>query len=224
MNIIKTDKIKNIIFDWGGVITNLSFDATINAFKKYGVPDFEKYYCKDYQSDLFQRHEAGAITPTEFRDELRKIIPDKITDEDMDAAWFAILLDTPKDNLNLLSLIKNQYRIFLLSNTNSIHVDRYDKIFESQFNLTGGLRSLFEKAYYSHEIGMRKPDEEIFHFVLEDSKLKPQETLFIDDSIQNINAAKRLGIKTFHLQNKSLLADLDIIKALKKQKYIRPGY
>lgn len=216
MNIIKTDKIKNIIFDWGGVLSNISFDATISAFKKYGVPDFEKYYCKDYQSDLFQRLEIGDITPAEFRDELRKIIPGKITDENLDSAWFAMLIDTPAENLSLLSLLNDQYRIFLLSNTNSIHVDRYDKIFESQFNLIGGLRSLFEKVYYSHEVGMRKPGEEIFHFVLGDSKLKPQETLFIDDSIQNIYAAERLGIKTFHLQNKSLLADLDIIKALKK--------
>jgi len=200
--------IKNIIFDWGGVITEIDFDATINAFKNHGIEDFEKYYCKVFQSELFQEHEIGKITPMEFRNELRKIIPVPITDQEIDDAWFAMLLGTPQKNLDLLKSLKREYNIFLLSNTNSIHVTMYDKIFESKHNLDREFRSLFKNAYYSHEIGMRKPHEEVFEFVLKDSSLNPEETLFIDDSIQNIKTAKKLGIETYHISTKNSLENI----------------
>lgn len=200
--------IKNIIFDWGGVITNIDFHRTIDAFKKYGIDDYEKYYCKEYQAPLFQDHEVGKITPAEFRVKLRKIIPVEITDDQLDKAWFAMLLDTPKRNLELLAQLKDKYSIFLLSNTNAIHVAMYDEIFNSKYNLKGGFRYLFEKAYYSHEIGMRKPHKEIFEFVINDSGLDPSETVFIDDSIQNINTAKKLGMQTIHFTNKDSLIDV----------------
>ena len=147
MNKMDLINIKNIIFDWGGVITNIDFDATINAFKEYGINDFEKYYCKVYQSKLFQELEIGKITPAQFREELREIIPFDITDNEIDTAWFAMLLDTPKENIEFLKSLKKNYRIFLLSNTNAIHVKMYDAIFETKHNLKGGFRHLFEKVY-----------------------------------------------------------------------------
>lgn len=205
---IDRNKIKNILFDWGGVISEIDFNATINAFKEYGISDFEQLYCKEYQSELFQQLEVGEITPTQFRKELRKKIPNQISDEELDIAWFAMLLDTLQENLDLLSVLKKQYRTFLLSNTNSIHTSMYDEVFDKKHNLKNGLRSLFEKAYYSHEIGMRKPHEAVFEFVLNDSNLDPKETLFIDDSIQNIVTAKNLGIQTFHIDENNSLMDV----------------
>jgi len=200
--------IKNIIFDWGGVITEIDFDATINAFKKYGINDFEKHYCKAYQSELFQAHEIGKITPDKFREELRKLIPVSVTDKEIDEAWFAMLLDTPPNNLEIIKSVKNEFNIYLLSNTNAIHVDMYDKIFEEKYNFKEKFRSLFIKAYYSHEIGMRKPDEDVFEYILSDSDLDPNETLFIDDSIQNISAAKNVGIKTYHIEGDNSIEKL----------------
>ncbi|TLX70379.1 HAD family phosphatase [Labilibacter sediminis] len=208
MEKIDFKNVKNIIFDWGGVITGIDFDAPRKAFVKYGIDNFEKFYCKTFQSELFQQHEIGKISADEFRAEFRKQIPVTISDDEIDEAWFTVLLETSAENLDLLKSLRNKYRIFLLSNTNDIHIDMYDQIFESKHNLKNGLRSLFEKVYYSYEIGLRKPSEEIFKYLLQDSRLNPDETLFIDDSIQNIKPAKELGIKCIHFTSSYSLTDI----------------
>lgn len=199
-------QIRNIIFDWGGVITSIDFDATIDAFNALGVDDFGKHYRKDFQSLLFQLLEAGQISEGEFRKLFRETIYPDISDTAMDKAWFAMLKETPKENIEYLRNLGSKYRIYLLSNTNSIHVDLYDQILKEEFELAEGLRVLFNKAYYSHEIGFLKPSQEIFQYVLDDAVLNPQETLFIDDSIPNIQAAKKLGINCIHFKGDSLLS------------------
>lgn len=200
--------IKNIVFDWGGVITNIDFDATINAFKALGINNFENYYCKAFQAPLFQQHETGKISVKEFRNSLRSMVPFQISDAEIDNAWFAMLLETPPQNLKLIESLRDHYNIYLLSNTNEIHVSMYDKIFNDKHGLDSKFRDLFKKAYYSHEVGFRKPGLEIFEFVLKDENLKPEETLFIDDSIQNIEAANNAGIITFHMNGNKSLTDL----------------
>lgn len=201
------EQIRNIIFDWGGVITNIDFEATINAFKKFGIDNFEEYYCQTYQSELFILHETGQISPEEFRTELKKEIPVPITDEELDTAWMAMLMETPPENIGLLKIAKKKYRTFLLSNTNAIHVAQYGKILKEKFGLENGMSDVFEKVYYSHEIGMKKPDTAIFKFLLEENRLTPDETLFVDDSIQNIDAANSLGLKTILLANGQTLGN-----------------
>jgi putative hydrolase of the HAD superfamily len=143
---------------------------------------------------LFNRLEKGLINPVEFRNELRKHIDKEVSDECFDKAWNAMLLDFPKERINLIEKLSEKYNVYLLSNTNEIHYNQYIKDFKNQYGFE--FSSLFKKAYFSHHVGMRKPDENIFRYAIENSNLKPEETLFIDDLKVNIESAKKTGLKT----------------------------
>jgi putative hydrolase of the HAD superfamily len=195
------DHIKNIIFDLGGVIINLDTQRTASEMKKLGFDDFEKSYSLLNQTDLFDLLEKGLITPDQFRMEIRKHISSTISDVQIDEAWSAMLLDFPKERIGLVQNTKNKYRTFLLSNTNKIHFDKYNSDFNAVYGFS--FNSLFEKAYYSFEIGHRKPDLDIYKHVLKHSNLIPEETLFIDDSEANIRTAKMLGIQTLWIDIKN---------------------
>ena len=205
----KLKSIKNIIFDLGGVILNIDQTLTLKAFQKLGVDKFESFYSQNEQNKLFDNLETGKYSPEEFRNEIKKIIPQNITSSQIDKAWNAMLLDLPQERLKLLSTLKNQYHLFLLSNTNAIHMSTFSSYLNKLFGFSD-LSHLFEKEYYSFKIGMRKPNIEIFEFVLKDSNLKAEETLFIDDSLQHIEGAKKLGIKTYHLQKPQSILDISM--------------
>lgn len=195
----ESDKIKNIIFDWGGVISNIDYNETVKAFKKIGLDNFDEMYTQLKQSELFDRLEIGTIEPSEFRLKIREMLSENPTDEEIDAAWTAMLLDLPKERLDLLEKVKENYKIYLLSNTNIIHVTRYSKYIDKVYGHKS-FENLFIKAYYSHEIGLRKPHVEIFHHVLQENNLNANETLFIDDTPQHIEGAKKAGLHAFHLK------------------------
>ncbi len=197
-------EIKNIIFDLGGVIINLDMEATRKAFIELGVQDFDAIYSQANQSGVFDGFDKGKIAPAEFRTELRKHIPHPVSDVEIDAAWDAMLLDVPKEKLDLLTKLKTKYRLFLLSNTNVIHVKNFSAELQ-RVHGTPDFSPYFERWYYSCNIGMRKPDAEIFEFVLNENKLIAEETLFIDDSIQHIRGAAACGIKALQLADTSSL-------------------
>ncbi|MGE0088513.1 MAG: HAD family hydrolase [Bacteroidales bacterium] len=203
------DYIKNIIFDLGGVIINLDTQKTASEMKNLGFDDFEKSYSLLNQIDLFDLLEKGLITPEQFRMEIRKHISKSVSDAQIDEAWSAMLLDFPKDRIKLIQYVKRKYRIFLLSNTNKIHFDKYNSDFNAVYGFS--FNTLFEKAYYSFEIGHRKPDLDIYMHVLKHSNLIPEETLFIDDSEANIKTAKLLGIQTLWIDLKN---GEDVVKKL----------
>ena len=192
-------KIKNIIFDWGGVISNIDYSKTAEAFTKLGLTDFEFVYNQLKQTTLFDDLETGSITPEEFRFEIRAMLPEGVSNEDIDVAWTAMLLDLPKERLDLLEKVKEHYDMYLLSNTNEIHVTRYSKYIDQIYG-HDKFRNLFIKAYYSHEVGMRKPNVEIFEHVIEENGLVRSETLFIDDTPQHIEGAKKAGLHAYHLE------------------------
>jgi glucose-1-phosphatase len=196
--------IKNIIFDLGGVIINIDYRLTANAFKNLGIPQFDTLFSQLKQTPLFDLFETGKISSQEFRSELKKAIPFSITDSQINIAWNAMLLDFPPQKIELLQKIKNKYRTFLLSNTNEIHTEKFNIILQNQTGYNS-LEPLFEKVYLSHKIGLRKPDKAIFDLVLNENKLKPAETLFIDDSPQHIEAAQQCGIQTIHLTQPEML-------------------
>ena len=203
--------IKNIIFDLGGVILNIDYHLTINAFKQLGFDDFDKLFTKAQQTGVFDKLDKGLVTPAEFRDGIRQLANKPFTDEQIDNAWNAMLLDFPTPRLKLLEQIHNQYRTFLLSNTNQIHIEVYNQILHNTFGVKN-LSHFFEKEYYSHEIHMRKPDAEIFEFIIHQNELRAEETLFIDDSEQHIMGAKSVGIHAYHLN----LNEGDVIEKLFK--------
>jgi putative hydrolase of the HAD superfamily len=195
--------IKNIIFDLGNVILNIDTNKSKEEFFKYGLKDFNQLYTLAAQSEIFDRLEIGVISPEEFFEEFRKITKTDLSNEIIRHCWNALILDYPKGRIKLLQTLKPRYRTFLLSNTNKIHYDFYTQDLVAEFDING-LESLFEKAYFSHEIGMKKPNPEIFKFVLNQSGLDPYETLFIDDNKHNVAAAEELGIKTIYLKDNNL--------------------
>lgn len=203
-------KIKNIIFDLGAVIININPELTAKAMKNLGFNDFEKSYSLFKQTDIFDKLEKGLINADYLRNELRKQVKSEITHQSFDKAWGEMLLDFPKERINLLKELGRKYNIYLLSNTNAIHYKQYTQAFIDQYGFE--FNSLFVKAYYSFQIGMRKPDVDIFEFALSDSKLLPEDTLFIDDLKVNIESAKSTGLQT-------MLVDItkgdDIVNLLK---------
>ena len=149
-------------------------------------------------SGIFGQIETGAITPQHFRDELRRFFRKPVTDEQLDDAWNAMLLDIPEPRIRLLESLRNDYRIFLLSNSNEIHYMKFLERFRKQSGYAD-FDALFEKAYFSFLIGLRKPSPEIFSHVLNESMLEPSETLFIDDTLMHVEGAVKAGIHACHL-------------------------
>jgi FMN phosphatase YigB (HAD superfamily) len=199
--------IKNIIFDWGGVITTLHLDATRKAFQQLGLVIFDESVPHNPHDTLFIPFETGKISPGEFRTRLRQYAVAPLTDEEIDKAWNAMLGELPVERWKLLEKAGKCYRTFLLSNTNAIHLPYYFEYLHKIYG-TKGYTHLFEKSYFSHELGLRKPDAEIFQHVMQDAGILPDETLFIDDFIENIEAARRLGFQTIHLTAPLTLVDL----------------
>ncbi len=197
LRIMKKDNIKNIIFDLGVVIININTDLTVKAMKSIGFNNFQESYTLFRQTDLFNKLEKGLIIDEDFRNELRKHTINEVKDVDFDKAWNAMLLDFPKERIDLIKKLGKKYNVYLLSNTNAIHYNQYIKDFKNKYGFE--FNSLFIKTYYSFQLGMRKPDVDIFEFAVSDSNLNPEETLFIDDLKVNIESAKKTGLQTLWL-------------------------
>jgi putative hydrolase of the HAD superfamily len=207
-------KIKNIIFDLGGVILNLDYSKTVNEFKKLGVLNFEDLYSQKKQSIVFDDFEKGKIQLGEFISSINDSENLKIKEIDFINAWNAMLLEIPIQKLEFIEGLKDDYKVFLLSNTNEIHINKFEDDLIKE-KMLDKFHNCFDKIYYSSRMGKRKPDKNCFSQVLEENKLIPYQTLFIDDSIQHINGAKQLGIQTFHLEKNKSITDLvpDIIQS-----------
>lgn len=205
MSKVNLKNIKNIIFDLGGVLLDIDIKLAIPAFSKIGITlgdnfdDLEKL-------KVFELFEKGTMDTFSFRNELRKWTDKPLSDGEIDKAWNSIIIDFPDERIKLLNSLKSKYRIYLLSNTNEIHEKYYDEMVK---NRTGNsIRALFQNVYYSHVIHLRKPDIEAFQYIIRDCNLNPKETLFIDDFINNIKAAKKTGLHTRHLKAGEELSEL----------------
>jgi putative hydrolase of the HAD superfamily len=190
--------IKNIVFDLGGVILDIDPMVTVRNFEELGFRNFIGSYNFPNQSPLFDAIEVGKITDSEFRDGLRLLFGSDAEDGAIDAAWNAMLLRMPPLRIKILEQLASHYRIFLLSNTNCIHIRALGDLLECSVGFRD-FGHLFEKVYYSFEIGMRKPMVEIFDYVLTDRNLMGCETLFIDDAESNLIGAAKAGLHTLHL-------------------------
>lgn len=189
--------IKNIIFDYGNVIFTIDFKRTQDAFNALGITNVQSFYAHKTQHPIFNQFEKGEITAAEFRNGIREISEHpNLTDEQIDHTWNSLLIGIPKGNHELLLQLKQKYRTFLLSNINEIHLNYIESYLKKEFNLDGN-EVFFEKIYYSHIVGKRKPNPDIFEQVLTENNLDPQETLFIDDSPQHLETATNLGIQTY---------------------------
>ena len=203
--------IKSIIFDLGGVLLNISYQNTIDEFEKLGVDNSCAFYSKKSQTNIFNLLETGEISENELIREIQSSCK-SATRKQIIFAWNSMLLDLPKNRTNLLENLKEKYQLFLLSNTNSIHIKEFkSRLGEVKYSK---FYNLFDKVYYSHEIGFRKPNKEAFQLILDENNLKANEVLFIDDSPQHIEGANKLGIQTHHLSDTEEVTALfpDIIR------------
>jgi len=185
--------IKNIIFDFGDIFINLDKPATALALRNYGLtevtPDLEK---------LMLAYEKGVLHTDDFVKKTNKLLP-TATESQLIEAWNSIILDVPEERLLFIEALakENKYRLFLLSNTNTLHIKKaIQNMGASRYER---FKNCFEKFYLSHEIHFRKPNADIYEFVLNENNLRAAESFFIDDTKENTEAAKKIGIYTWNL-------------------------
>jgi putative hydrolase of the HAD superfamily len=198
-------EIKTIIFDLGGVILDLSVDHTLQSFSELSGLDKARVKELFQKSPGFEAYEKGLIGDEEFRDVVRTTFSVQATDAQLDESWNAMLRSIPQKKLDLLLRLKNEFTVFLLSNTNNIHLS-----YVNGSMLPVGEKSLdryFHRSYYSHLMKMRKPDAEIFEQVVKDNNLNPAHTLFLDDNADNVAGAKSVGIQTVHVTSPDLILE-----------------
>lgn len=180
-----------IIFDFGGVILDIDPERTWHAFSKFASPEQIQLIIKN---GLLLDFEKGLFTPDAFRAKVNRQWNTNIDPVAFDRAWNAMLIDYKHKRIERIQWLKRSHRLFLLSNTNQIHFEFFSTKLEREFGVT--FNDLFHKTYVSHEMGLIKPDKEIFRQVLIEQQLTPETTLFIEDTRENAEAARLLGIET----------------------------
>ena len=199
--------INAIVFDIGGVLLNIDESKTIIALQgfRYSSSGIRIEDIKQYP--VFTKFEKGLMDEEQFRSELRSLLQLNVSNADFDKAWLATLGDFPDERIQMLRRLKRKFRLFLLSNTNKIHLAYFLNYLDDRYG-KNIMDALFEKCYYSCRLGMRKPDKEIFRYVMKDAGLSPDHTLFIDDSLSNVKGAEEEGWQTYHLRAGKEVCDL----------------
>ena len=189
------------------MIIGLDVNKTYEAFARLGEYSVDKVKAKVAEQSFFNEYEKGKLDDSEFRSNLRSLLNTNAADSDIDTAWNAMVLHIPQEKYRLLTKLKTRCRLFLLSNTNNIHLQFVNQIV---FNDTGhsGIGHFFHKDYYSHIMNMRKPETEIFQRVLLENNLIATETHFLDDTLENIQSASSLGIQTTHVTSPEMVLSL----------------
>ncbi len=200
------NQIKNIIFDLGGVVLDINYQATIDAFAQLGISNFSKLYSQKSQQKLFDQFETGHVSSKGFVKGIQQMHSVQISNELIVKAWNAMLKGVKKNKLDYIKSLRNQYHTILLSNTNEIHISAFEEEMSHKQLLTQ-FKSCFEKIYYSSRMGLRKPHAICFEKVLKEQQINPKETLFIDDSTQHIEGAKTCGIKAVLFPQNGIIQD-----------------
>ena len=202
-------KIENIIFDLGGVILDIDYNLTRAAFEKLGIVHFDEMYSQASADKLFQKLETGSISEEIFFKELNKCVGIQLSPVEITTAWNLMLLQFRETSLGFLEDIKPRYNLYLFSNTNYIHMAAFEKIFHEKFRIQP-FNEYFKHAFYSCDIGLRKPDMESYQWIIAHLKISPEKTLFIDDTVQNVEAAKRVGMQAILLNPGKKIEDLGL--------------
>ncbi len=200
--------LKNILFDMGNVLFSIEYKKTEDAFKALGYGNFSQMYSQFTADALFEKLETGKISTEEFYKKLIAYHPETVTQQQITTAWNGMLLHWRMESLAFLKILAKKYNLYLLSNTNEIHLAAVNNLLEQE-NGKESIDDLFTKAYYSHKINLRKPNANVFEFITKDALIDPQETLFIDDLENNIETATQLGFKTHLLLEGETVEGLD---------------
>lgn len=188
--------IKNVIFDLGVVLLDVNYQDTIEAFSSLGLASPEEAFSKQRQDEFFRRYERGQINEKEFLSGLSARMGGVDSDK-LRIAWCAMLGELPKEKYDFIRKLSQKYRLFILSNTNYTHQVWFEKKINEQYGWKN-FSDYFEFIGYSHQINQRKPDEAAFKHVLEECDLTPAETLFIDDTLEHVEGARKIGIRVLH--------------------------
>lgn len=205
-NGLKEIRFRYVLFDLGGVLLNIDYNRTIRAFRDLGFENFNVAYSQSRQDGVFDDFETGRIGREGFIGKIKDMANAELSEDQIVSAWNAMLLDFPQHRLVMLQELNAKYPLFLLSNTNEIHFRAFNENFRSTYKME--FDSLFNKAYYSHRIGMRKPNREIFELVCDEQAIEPDNLLFIDDSIQHVEGARKMGIQGLLLTEEKDIKDL----------------
>ncbi|WP_201987509.1 HAD family hydrolase [Hymenobacter rubidus] len=190
----------NLLFDFGGVIIDIDYDATPTAMRRLSRAGSTIEFTQAHQAELFDKFETGQLTPNEFRAGLREAYDLDATDAELDAAWHAMLLDVPAERLALIGELRARgHQTALLSNTNELHIADINRRLATKYGFQHGIADVLDRVFYSQEVGLRKPGEEIFRHALREMNWQAADTLFIEDSPQHIATARRLGLQVLHL-------------------------
>ena len=200
--------LKNILFDMGNVLFSIDYKKTQDAFEALGYNNFSEMYSQFIADDLFEKLETGKISTQAFYSKLISSHPQGVNEEQITTAWNGMLLHWRMESLAFLQTLAKDYKLYLLSNTNEIHLTAVNNLLLQQ---TGkeNIDDLFTKAYYSHKINLRKPNKDVYEFIAKDAGIDPEETLFIDDLENNIAAAVQVGYKTHLLLASETIEELD---------------
>jgi putative hydrolase of the HAD superfamily len=208
-------KIKNIIFDLGGVVLDIDETIVYKELEKLGISTSELAHSKEF-IEIMSKFDTGIYTAPTFRKKIKALIgQEKMTDQKFDSIWNAMLLDIPRERVEAIEKIKKHYKIFLMSNTNEIHYDLYVRDLQLRFGYRE-FDELFNKSYFSFAEHLEKPDPRFFELILDHEGLLPEESLFIDDSKKNIEAAQALGIHTYNIRRDELVRNLFVNGVLKE--------
>lgn len=203
--------IKNIIFDLGNVVIDIDFDLTYAAFGKLMGVNLEEATRRMDELRVYDRVERGEFSDEQFSEFLKEGLGLDNSHAEIIEAWNSLLLDLPAERVDLIQDLNVKYGVFCLSNTSNPHIVECNHRLKASTGI-GDLKHIFDTAYLSYEIQMRKPDSEIYEFVLRDIDTKPEETLFLDDNLDNIKAAQALGINTIHVDVTKPETILDYLK------------
>ena len=190
--------INTFIFDLGGVIINLEEKDSYNSLSNLIGLSFSEIQSKVAKSDIFVQHEKGLISNEAFRKGVNNLFQCNLSDDQFDIAWNSMLKNIPIERLELLLALRQNHKVLILSNTNAIHIKRFNELLE----LVSGeksLESFADYVFFSHELNMKKPDLEIYEEVLKRSYSKASESIFMDDKLENLESAASIGIATLHI-------------------------
>ncbi|NOX87019.1 MAG: HAD family phosphatase [Chlorobi bacterium] len=207
--------IEAIIFDFGGVILDIDPKLTMKEFEKLGARKLNKDQTREFVEKIVAKFERGIFTPEVFRTKIKEFLKFEADDNQIDDAWNALLYDIPAERIRVIEQVRNNYRIFLLSNSNEVHYDLYVRDLQLRFGYRE-FDELFEKSYFSFDTHLSKPNPEAFEFIINQEELTPSKTLFIDDRENNIKAASSLGLRTYLLKPPERIRDIFKDGMLKK--------
>jgi len=186
--------VQNIIFDFGNVLFDLDLGATDRELRRLLGDRYEPAREKLLAADIFRLYEVGGLSTEEFVDAICRSAEPQLRPEQVVAAWNSIFIGMPRERFDMLLRLRRHYAVFLLSNINDLHATWIDDYMAREHGLADFQSRYFDAVYYSHLIRLRKPDRDIYEYVLADAELLPGQSVFIDDLPENVQAAQAVGI------------------------------